>query len=245
MIKYVFLFCCFLLGLIYMFRVTVYYFSIHISRSKKQWSAGFFKKAFPPSFISFTILLLILTSVTYYLIGRSDLIQTQLTQKRLETDFSKLIGEDSADKYETEIYLLYKKLKQTLLERTTDLKGFKLLVTTSISLKEYRTARIAQEKVIQLSNPNLTVEEYILYLDLAFLAAGGRVSLEASNMLKNAEISYPRNEVLLFFKALEHIEKRDYQKAVKVFYLLQGNDNLDNEKLELLKQKLSQLKIIP
>ena len=245
MIKYVFFFCCLLLGLVYIFRVSVYYFSVHISRSKKQSFPGFFKKVFPTSFISSTILLLTLTSVTYHFIGRSDLIQTQLRQKKLETSFSKLIGENSADKYETEIYILYKKLKQTLLERPTDLKGFKLLVATSISLKEYRAARIAQEKIIRLGNPNITVDEYILYLDLAFLAAGGRISLEASKMLKNAQVSYPRNEVLIFFKALEHFEKREYQKAAKIYNLLQDNDKIDREKLALLKQKFSQLKIIP
>jgi len=168
-----------------------------------------------------------------------------LPQKKLETSFSKLIGENSANKYDTEIYILYKKLKQTLLERPTDLKGFKLLVATSISLKEYRTARIAQEKIIRLSNPNITVDEYILYLDIAFLAGGGRISLEASKMLKNAQVSYPRNEVLIFFKALEHFEKREYQKAAKIYNLLQDNDKIDREKLALLKQKFSQLKIIP
>ena len=72
-----------------------------------------------------------------------------------------------------------------------------------------------------------------------------KVSLEASKMLKNAEVSYPRNEVLIFFKALEHFEKREYQKAVKIFYFLQENDKIDRDKIELLKQKLSQLKIIP
>ena len=183
--------------------------------------------------------------MTYYFVGRSDLIQTQLSQKKLETNFSKLNGENPKVKYETEIYALFEKLKQTLLERPTDLKGFKLLVTTSISLKEYRTARIAQETVIQLSEPDITVQEYILYLDLAFLAAGGRVSLEASKILKKAKVLYPQNEILIFFKALEHFEKREYQKAVKIFYFLQESDKIDTEKLEFLRQKLSRLKIIP
>ena len=183
--------------------------------------------------------------MTYYFVGRSDLIQTQLSQEKLETNFSKLNEENPKIKYEKEIYALFEKLKQTLLERPTDLKGFKLLVTTSISLKEYRTARIAQETVIRLSEPNITVQEYILYFDLAFLAAGGRVSLEASKMLKKAQVLYPRNEILIFFNALEHFEKREYQKAVKIFYFLQENDKIDNEKIEFLRQKLSRLKIIP
>ena len=183
--------------------------------------------------------------MTYYFVGRSDLIQTQLRQKELETNFSNLNGENPKVKYETEIYALFEKLKQTLLERPTDLRGFKLLVTTSISLKEYRTARIAQETVIQLSEPDITVQEYILYLDLAFLAAGGRVSLEASKILKKAEVLYPQNEILIFFKALEHFEKREYQKAVKIFYFLQESDKIETEKLEFLRQKLSRLKIIP
>ena len=245
MIKYVFLFCCILLALVFIFRIFVYFLSVHISQSKKQSSGNFLKRVFPYSFILFTLIFLTLTSVTYYFLGRSDLIETQLSQKKLETNFSKLKGENPKVKYETEIYALFEKLKQTLLERPTDLKGFKLLVTTSISLKEYRTARIAQETVIQLSEPNITIQEYILYLDLAFLAAGGRVSLEASKMLKKAEVLYPRNEIIIFFKALEHFEKREYQKAVKIFYFLQENDKIDNEKIEFLRQKLSRLKIIP
>ena len=245
MIKYIFLFCCFLLGLVCIFRICIYFFLIDSSLLKKQSYGAFFKRVFPPYFISFSILLLTLTSVTYYFIGRSDLIQTQLTQETLETNFSQLNGENPTDKYETEIYILYEKLKQTLLERPTDLKGFKLLVATSISLKEYKAAKLAQETVIQLSKPDLTVKEYILYLDLAFLAAGGRISLEASKMLKKAIVLYPQNEVLIFFKALEHFEKREYQKAVKIFYFLKENDKLDSEKLELLRQKLARLKIIP
>ena len=245
MIKYVFLFCCFLLGLVCIFRIYIYFFSIHSSHSKKQSSNNFFKRVFPISFILFTILLLTFTSVTYYFVGRSDLIETQLSQNKLETNFSKLNEENPKVKYETEIYALFEKLKQTLVARPTDLKGFKLLVATSISLKEYRVARIAQETVIQLREPDITAQEYILYFDLAFLAAGGRVSLEASKMLKKAEVLYPRNEILIFFKALEHFEKREYQKAVKIFYFLQESDKIDNEKLEFLREKLSQMKIIP
>ena len=55
----------------------------------------------------------------------------------------------------------------------------------------------------------------------------------------------PGNEILIFFKALEHFEKREYQKAVKIFYFLQESDKIDNEKIEFLRQKLSRLKIIP
>ena len=245
MIKYIFLFCCFPLGLVCIFRIYIYFFSIHSPTSKKQSSGDFFKRVFPTSFILFTILFLTLTSVTYYFVGRSDLIQTQLRQKKLETNFSNLNEENPKVKYETEIYALFEKLKQTLLERPTDLRGFKLLVTTSISLKEYRTARIAQETVIKLSEPDITIQEYILYLDLAFLAAGGRVSLEASKILKKAKVLYPQNEILIFFKALEHFEKREYQKAVKIFYFLQESDKIETEKLEFLRQKLSRLKIIP
>ncbi len=241
MIIYVFLFCSFLLGLVFLFRIFVYFFSVYTSRKSNQYSESFLKRIFPTSFISFTILLLFLTSVAYYFKGRSDLIQTQLTQKKLETKFSNFINENLKNENEQEVYILFKKLKKTLLERPRDLKGFRLLVTTSISLKEYQTARIAQETVMQLSNPNVTVEDYILYLDLALLAAGGRVSLEASKVLKDAVVLYPQNEALIFFKALEHIEKREYQKAVKLFYFLKENDNLDTKKLELLKQKLSRL----
>ncbi len=245
MLIYVFLFCSFLLVLVFIFRIFVYFFSVYMSDKNKQSSGSFLKRVFPTFFISFTILFLSLTSVAYYFIGRSDLIQTQLPQKKLETNFSTFITKNAKNINEEEIYILFNKLRKTLLERPTDLKGFRLLVTTSLSLKEYQTARIAQETVIELSNPNVSVEDYILYLDLALLAAGGRVSLEASEVLQEAVVLYPQNEALIFFKALEHLEKREYQSAVKIFYFFQENDSLDIKKLELLKQKLLRLRIIP
>ena len=99
MVKYVFLFCCFLVALIFIFRITVFFLSDHISQSKKNPSGDFSKRVFPTSFFLFMVLLLTTTSVTYYFFGRSDLIQTQFSQEELETNFLKLFAENQSDEY--------------------------------------------------------------------------------------------------------------------------------------------------
>jgi len=245
MFKYIFLFCSFLLAVTFLFKITEYFLSVFFDSSKKKSFTFSGEIVFPVSFIFFSIILMTLTSSAYYFIGRSDLLQGQLPQEILENSFTEHSSYLETEELENEILFLYNKLQQTLVTRPKDIEGHKLLVTTSISLKKYSNARKAQENIIKLTNPNTTKKDYILYLDVAFMAAGGRVSLEASRTLRTASALYPKDEIILFFKALEYLERRDYQQAVNIWKFLRGSNKIDKRKLNLLQSRLSALKIVP
>ena len=49
------------------------------------------------------------------------------------------------------------------------------------------------------------------------------------------------NDNIHFFKALEHIERKEYQSAISVYKNLKNKNTLKKEKLILLKNKLENL----
>ena len=95
------------------------------------------------SFIFLTVLL-------YSGLGRPDLLQPQLQQKKLELPYiqSLQLKEDAGGN--AELLSLYKKLKMTLAKRPNDIPGYSLLVKTCLSLNKYSEARSAQEKLLSL-----------------------------------------------------------------------------------------------
>ena len=82
------------------------------------------------------------------------------------------------------------------------------------------------------------MDDYALLMDTYLIAAGGRFSIEASQMLKKIRNKYPLNENTQFFIALEHLERKKYQAAVEVYKKLQRQSILKIEKLILLENKL-------
>ena len=188
------------------------------------------------SFIFLTVLL-------YSSLGRPDLLQPQLQQKKLELPYiqSLQLKEDAGGK--AELLSLYKKLKMTLAKRPNDIRGYSLLVKTCLSLNKYSEARIAQEKVLSLKSKSSNLDDYILLLDTYFIAAGGRFSIEASKILNRMKNEYALNENIHFFTALEHIERKEYQSAVNIYKKIKNKNTLKKEKLILLKNKLENLGI--
>ena len=188
------------------------------------------------SFIFLTVLL-------YFGLGRPDLLQPQLQQKKLELPYiQSLQAKKDADE-NLELLSLYKKLKMTLVKRPNDISGYSLLVKTCLTLNKYSEARLAQEKVVSLKNKSSNLDDYILLLDTYFIAAGGRFSIEASKILNKIKNEYALNENIHFFTALEHIERKEYPSAIAVYKKLTNKNTLKTEKLIILKNKLENLGI--
>ena len=188
------------------------------------------------SFIFLTVLL-------YSGLGRPDLLQPQLQQKKLERPYMQSLQVKEDADGNAELLLLYRKLKMTLVKRPNDIRGYSLLVKTCLTLNKYSEARLSQEKVLSLKNKSSNLDDYILLLDAYFIAAGGRFSIEASKILNRIKNEYALNENIHFFTALEHIERREYRSAINVYKKLKINNTLKKEKLILLKNKLENLSI--
>ena len=186
------------------------------------------------SFIFLTVLL-------YFGLGRPDLLQPQVPQNKLELAYIKDKGSIVVTDKNEKLILLYTKLKETLAKRPNDISGYSLLVKTCLSLNKYSEARIAQEKVLSIKKSASNINDYALLLDTYLIAAEGRFSIEASEILKKVKIKYPLNENTHFFLALEHLERKEYNAAIKAFKKLKRENVLGTEKLILLENKLKKI----
>ena len=182
-----------------------------------------------------------LTVLLYFCLGRPDLLQPQLSQKKLERTYVKNYHITTDINRNKKLLSLYTKLKETLEKRPSDIRGYSLLVKTCLTLNKYSEARLAQEKVLFLKKSASSLEDYALLLDTYLIAAGGRLSIEASKLLKKVKIKYPLNEIILFFLALEHLERKEYQAAIKVYKKLKSQNVLETEKFILLENKLKKI----
>ena len=181
------------------------------------------------------------TVLLYFGLGRPDLLQPQLHQKKLERAYV-IDDNNSSDTDENaKLLLLYKKLKETLAKRPSDILGYSLLVKTCITLNKYPEARLAQEKVLVLKKSAANINDYALLLDTYIIAAEGRFSIEASEILKKVKIKYPLNENTHFFLALEHLERKEYKAAIKAYKKLKRENVLGRERLILLENKLKKI----
>ena len=189
------------------------------------------------SFLSF----MSLTFLLYFVLGRPDLLQPQLHQKKLELayirDYNNTIDTDE----NAQLLLLYAKLKETLAKRPRDISGYSLLVKICLTLNKYPEARSAQEKVMSLKKSASNINDYALLLDTYLIAAEGRFSIEASKILKKVKIKYPLNENTHFFLILEHLERKEYKAAIEAYKKLKKENVLGTEKLILLESKLKKI----
>ena len=186
------------------------------------------------SFIFLTVLL-------YFGLGRPDLLQPQVHQNKLELAYIKNKGSIVITDKNEKLILLYTKLKETLAKRPNDIRGYSLLVKTCLTLNKYSEARIAQEKVLSIKKSASNINDYALLLDTYFIAAGGRFSIEASEILRELKKKYPLDENTYFFLTLEHLERKKYHAAIKVYKRLKSQNVLGTEKLLLLENKLKKI----
>ncbi len=106
------------------------------------------------------------------------------------------------------------------------------------SIKSYNIRVDHRDKVLSLKKSASNIDDYALLMDTYLIAAGGRFSIEASKILKKIKNKYPSNENTYFFRALEHLEKKEYQPAIKMYEKLKTQNILKTEKLILLENKL-------
>ncbi len=189
------------------------------------------------SFIGF----IFVTVLLYFGLGRPDLLQPQLDQKKLELAYVIDDNNKTDTDENAKLLLLYKKLKKTLAKRPEDIRGYSLLVQTCLTLNKYTEARLAQEKVLFLKKTASNINDYMLLLDTYIIAAEGRFSIEASEILKKVKIKYPLNENTHFFLALEHLERKEYKAAIKAYKKLKRENVLGTERLILLENKLKKI----
>lgn len=93
---------------------------------------------------------------------------------------------DIAPEASEEFMTLMERLRQTVQERDGDLRGLTLLARNEAALGNYVAAYDAQQKIIDAKGDEASAGDYAYLAELKISAAGGYVSQEAEQALRNA-----------------------------------------------------------
>jgi len=97
---------------------------------------------------------------------------------------------------------LMEKLRSAVADRPEDLQGQRLLARNEATLGNFAAAREAQARVIGLLGDKAAAQDYLALGEVMVLAAGGYVSPEAEEALKQALARDPANGAALYYIAL-------------------------------------------
>ncbi len=101
---------------------------------------------------------------------------------------------------------LVDQLRSTVAERPDDLQGQQLLARNEANLGNFDAAHRAQARVIVLKGDAATAQDRLLQATLMIQAAGGQVSPEAENIIRDVLQADPRNDTALFFAGLLNLQ---------------------------------------
>ena len=124
---------------------------------------------------------------------------------------------------------LVAKLKDVLKKRPNDLKGHILLVKNSARLKDFITARIAQEKVLNILGEGATSFSYSNYAELCVKAASGYLSLEAKMAIEKALSIDPENPQAKFYSSLQFLQENKNSNTFKVWMELLEKEPINSK----------------
>jgi len=112
---------------------------------------------------------------------------------------------------------LVAQLRTVLEQRPDDLEGFVLLASNEAALGNYRAARIAQQRVIELSGDAVTGQNYIDLAEIMILGAGGYVSPEAEAALTRGLQLDPRNGTARYYAGLMFAQQGRPDRAFPIW----------------------------
>ena len=124
---------------------------------------------------------------------------------------------------------LIKELKDVLKLQPNDLKGYILLVKNSAQLGDFVTARIAQEKVLELLGEKADSFSYSNYAELCIRAASGYVSLEAKTAIAKAISINPDNPQAKFYLNLQFLQENKNLPTFKLWIELLDKEPLNSK----------------
>ncbi|MEM7721202.1 MAG: c-type cytochrome biogenesis protein CcmI [Pseudomonadota bacterium] len=93
-------------------------------------------------------------------------------------------------------------LRTVLERRPDDVEGVQLLAVNEAALGNFRAARLAQGRVIELLGDEATGQHFVDHAEMMVLAAGGYVSPEAERALVRALELAPRNGTARYYAGL-------------------------------------------
>ena len=148
----------------------------------------------------------------------------------MEKDFSDI---------QKSVYKLILELKKNI--NKDDIKGHKLIVKNSISIGDFKNARISQEKILEYTNEKDNTSELLKYIEISILAANGIISKENKAAIEKYNLLNPDSFESKYYQGLIHAQKYEKLEALKLWLRLSENLDDKDQKKKLIFNQISNL----
>lgn len=122
---------------------------------------------------------------------------------------------------------LMAKLRTALADRPDDVQGLTLLVRNEARLGNYVAARQAQDKLIAVKADDVTADDLAVGIEMMVFSAGGYISPEAEDYLKDLLEQQPGRGSAQYFLGLLHAQNGRPDRAFPVWRRLLENSRPD------------------
>ena len=192
---------------------------------------------------------LFLSILIYYLLGSPNLKEMPVS-KRIEEikeenvfqsqiSLEKVSLEKDFSDIQKNVYKLILELKKNI--NKDDIKGHKLIVENSISIGDFKNARISQEKILEYTNEKDNTSELLKYIEISILAANGIISKENKAAIEKYNLLNPDSFESDYYQGLIHAQKYEKLKALKLWLRLSENLDDKDQKKKLIFNQISNL----
>lgn len=136
---------------------------------------------------------------------------------------------------------LVARLRTIMEQRPDDTEGMALLASNEAALGNFRAARIAQERLIELLGDEATGKHYIDLAEMMILAAGGYVSPEAEEALRIGLEQEPRNGTARYYAGLMYAQQGRPDLAFPIWRNLMAESTADAPWLEPIRMQIEEV----
>jgi cytochrome c-type biogenesis protein CcmH len=136
---------------------------------------------------------------------------------------------------------LVAQLRTIMEQRPDDAQGMALLASNEAALGNFRAARIAQERLIEILGDDAEGAHYIDLAEMMILAAGGYVSPEAEAALSRGLEMEPRNGTARYYAGLMYAQQGRPDLAFPIWRNLMAESTADAPWLEPIRLQIEEV----
>ena len=194
-------------------------------------------------FISF------LSIIIYYSVGSPGLQEMPISKRIKEIKEENIFPSQISIENQTlnlnfsedqkNIYNMILKLREKIDD--SDTNGHQIIVKNSISIGDFKTARVSQEKILKYASNKEIYFELLRFVEISVLAADGIISRESKTAIEQLNNIDPESFESIYYNAMVFAQQYEKLKALKLLVKLSENLNDKDIKKKLIFNQISKL----
>ena len=158
-----------------------------------------------------------------------------------ETLEARMPAPQTPDTVQEDYLALMEQLRGAVRERPDDLRGLQLLARNEAALGNMVAAREAQERIIEVKGEDATARDYAELADMMVTAAGGRVSAEAEEVLREVLRRDPNEPRARYYLGLHFMQVDRPDMAFRLWDRLLRESTADAPWTPLIRARIEDL----